>query len=105
MAILVSGSLAYDHFTAQAFITTDVDDNQITAFHPGAMSLSHLNQLGDGLDARLGIVSPAGREGMIDHANGLAEAGIPFIFDPGQGLPMFSGPELLELVSRATCLA
>jgi adenosine kinase len=63
--------------TAQAFITTDVDDNQITAFHPGAMSLSHLNQVGDAADARLAIVSPAGREGMIEHANGLAEAGIP----------------------------
>jgi adenosine kinase len=94
-----------DHFTAQAFITTDIDDNQITAFHPGAMSLSHLNQVGDAADARLAIVSPAGREGMIEHANGLAEAGIPFIFDPGQGLPMFSGPELLGLVCRATCLA
>jgi adenosine kinase len=94
-----------DHFTAQAFITTDIDDNQITAFHPGAMSLSHLNHVGEAVDARLAIVSPAGREGMIDHANGLAEAGIPFIFDPGQGLPMFSGPELLHLVSRATCLA
>ncbi len=94
-----------DHFTAQAFITTDIDDNQITAFHPGAMSLSHLNRVADAPDARLAIVSPAGREGMIEHANALASAGVPFIFDPGQGLPMFSGEELLELVSRATCLA
>src|SRR5258707_201837 len=94
-----------DQFTAQAFITTDVDDNQITAFHPGAMSLSHLNQVADAADTSLAIVSPAGREGMIEHANGLAKAAIPFIFDPGQGLPMFSGEELLELVSHATCLA
>ena len=94
-----------NHFTAQAFITTDVDDNQITAFHPGAMSLSHLNQVADAANARLAIVAPAGREGMIEHANGLAKAGIPFIFDPGQGLPMFSGEELLELVSHASCLA
>jgi len=94
-----------NHFTAQAFITTDVDDNQITAFHPGAMSLSHLNQVGDAADARLAIVSPAGREGMIDHANGLAQAGIPFIFDPGQGLPMFSGEELLAFVAQASYLA
>jgi adenosine kinase len=94
-----------DQFTAQAFITTDIDDNQITAFHPGAMSSSHLNSIAEAAGARLGIVSPAGRDGMIKHVNELADARVPFIFDPGQGLPMFSGEELLELASRATCLA
>ena len=93
-----------DHFTAQAFITTDVDDNQITAFHPGAMSLSHLNRIADVDTAAWAIVSPDGREGMIEHSRDLAAAGIPHIFDPGQGLPMFSGPELLELIRRATAL-
>jgi adenosine kinase len=92
-------------FTAQAFITTDLDDNQITAFHPGAMSHSHLNTVpGDG-SIGLGIVGPDGREGMIGHAAQLAEHGIPFIFDPGQGLPMFSGTELDDLIGRATFAA
>ena len=94
-----------DQFTAQAFITTDIDDNQITAFHPGAMSFSHLNRVADAADARFGIVSPAGRQGMIEHARDLAAAKIPYIFDPGQGLPMFSGPELLELIKPAAALA
>jgi adenosine kinase len=94
-----------DQFTAQAFITTDIDDNQITAFHPGAMSFSHLNRIADAPEARLGIVAPAGRQGMIDHARGFAAARIPYVFDPGQGLPMFSGPELLELMSDAAALA
>jgi len=88
-------------FTAQAFITTDLDDNQITAFHPGAMNSSHLNHVADARDVGLGIVSPDGREGMLQHALELQLAGIPFIFDPGQGLPMFSGEELLNFVSRA----
>ena len=92
-------------FTAQAFITTDLDDNQITAFHPGAMNFSHLNRVGDARDVSLGIVAPDGRDGMIDHAREFAEAGIPFIFDPGQGLPMFSGEELLAFVDQATYLA
>ncbi len=94
-----------EQFTAQAFITTDVDDNQITAFHPGAMSFAHLNRIEDAPDARLAIVSPDGRQGMIEHSRDLAARSIPHVFDPGQGLPMFSGPELLELVSRATVLA
>jgi adenosine kinase len=94
-----------DQFTAQAFITTDVDDNQITAFHPGAMSHSHLNRIAEVNGARLGIVSPDGRQGMIEHARDLAAAGIRFVFDPGQGLPMFSGPELLDLMSGAAALA
>ncbi|HUP96977.1 MAG TPA: carbohydrate kinase family protein [Usitatibacter sp.] len=93
-----------DHFTAQAFITTDVDDNQITAFHPGAMSSSHKNRVADANGVSLGIVSPDGRQGMIEHAHDFARARIPFIFDPGQGLPMFSGPELLDLLTGASAL-
>jgi len=91
-----------DSYTAQAFITTDLDDNQITAFHPGAMSQSHLNEVpGDG-SVRLGIVAPDGREGMISHAAQFAERGIPFIFDPGQGLPMFDASELDTFLGQAT---
>ncbi len=93
-----------DQFTAQAFITTDIDDNQITAFHPGAMSFSHMNRVTDAPDAKLGIVSPDGRQGMIDHAGQLSAAKIPYVFDPGQGLPMFSGPELLEMMAGARAL-
>jgi adenosine kinase len=90
-----------DSYTAQAFITTDLDDNQITAFHPGAMSHSHLNEVpGDG-SVRLGIVAPDGREGMLTHARQFAEHGIPFIFDPGQGLPMFGAAELNAFFARA----
>jgi adenosine kinase len=88
-------------FTAQAFITTDLDDNQITAFHPGAMNHSHQNHVGDTQDVKLGIVAPDGRDGMLQHAREFHAAGIPFIFDPGQGLPMFSGPELLEFLRFA----
>jgi adenosine kinase len=88
-------------FTAQAFITTDLDDNQITAFHPGAMSFSHLNKVADAKDATLGIVAPDGRDGMQKHARDFVSAGIPFVFDPGQGLPMFSGDELLEFIKLA----
>ncbi len=90
-----------DTFTAQAFITTDLDDNQITAFHPGAMNYSHLNHVQDAKDIGLGIVAPDGREGMLQHAREFNAAGVPFIFDPGQGLPMFSGGELLEFVRMA----
>jgi len=93
-----------DQFTAQAFITTDVDDNQITAFHPGAMSWSHRNRVAEAVGVRLAIVSPDGREGMIEHARDLAAAGIPYVFDPGQGLPMFSGAELLDLLGAARAL-
>ena len=88
-------------FTAQAFITTDLDDNQITAFHPGAMSFSHLNKVAHARTARLGIVAPDGREGMMQHARDFAAAGVPFIFDPGQGMPMFSGDELIEFMRLA----
>ena len=90
-----------DCYTAQAFITTDLDDNQITAFHPGAMNRSHLNHVGDAQGIDLGIVSPDGREGMLQHAHEFAEQGIPFVFDPGQGLPMFSGEELLHFLHLA----
>jgi adenosine kinase len=93
-------------FTAQAFITTDLDDNQITAFHPGAMQFAHLNKVSDAKGkAALGIVAPDGRQAMIDHAAQFAEAGIPFIFDPGQGLPMFNGGELLRFIEQATWVA
>jgi adenosine kinase len=91
--------------TAQAFITTDLDDNQITAFHPGAMSRSHENTITRDLGAGLAIVSPDGKEGMIQHARELADLGVPFMFDPGQGLPMFSGEELLAFVEQATYVA
>jgi adenosine kinase len=91
-----------ESYTAQAFITTDMDDNQITAFHPGAMSHSHQNKIGDAQGVKLGIISPDGREGMIMHAQQFAEAGIPFIFDPGQGLPMFDGADLLKFIEQAT---
>lgn len=89
-------------YTAQAFITTDLDDNQITAFHPGAMNHAHENRVTDAKQARIGIVSPDGREGMITHAAQFAEAGIPFIFDPGQGMPMFDGDDLLAFVDQAS---
>ena len=88
--------------TAQAFITTDLDDNQITAFHPGAMQHAHENRVTDTSDIAIGIVAPDGREGMIQHAAQFAAARIPFIFDPGQGLPMFSGEELARFVGQAT---
>ena len=88
-------------FTAQAFITTDLDDNQITAFHPGAMMQSQRNKVTDAKDVTLGIVSPDGREGMLQHAREFRDAGIPFIFDPGQGLPMFDGEELMAFLKLA----
>ncbi len=91
--------------TAQAFITTDLDDNQITAFHPGAMNQSHENKITRDLGAGLAIVAPDGKEGMLQHARELADLGIPFMFDPGQGMPMFSGEELLAFVERASYLA
>ena len=94
-----------DTFTAQAFITTDLDDNQITAFHPGAMDYSHRNHVEDASGVRLGIIAPDGREGMLQHAAEFHAAGIPFVFDPGQGLPMFDGAELESLVGMASYLA
>jgi adenosine kinase len=94
-----------DSYTAQAFITTDLDDNQITAFHPGAMGASHLNKIADAGSVKLAIVAPDGRDGMISHAKDLAQAGTPFIFDPGQGLPMFSGEDLLRFMEQASYAA
>ncbi|MGE3570266.1 MAG: carbohydrate kinase family protein [Burkholderiales bacterium] len=92
-------------FTAQAFITTDLDDNQITAFHPGAMNHAHENRIGRELGARLAIVAPDGKDGMLQHARQCAEHGIPFMFDPGQGLPMFAADELAEMVRLADYVA
>ena len=92
-------------FTAQAFITTDLDDNQITAFHPGAMSFAHLNSVTSTENIKLGIVAPDGRDAMVQHAAELAEAGTPFIFDPGQGLPLFDGEDLKRFIEQATYLA
>ncbi len=92
-------------FTAQAFITTDIDDNQITAFHPGAMIESHQNSVNDATNISLAIIAPDGRDGMFQHAKECFDAGIPFLFDPGQGLPMFNGEELLHFIKMATYLA
>ena len=89
-------------YTAQAFITTDQDDNQITAFHPGAMDSAHLNSAESADDVNIGIVSPDGRQGMLDHAEQFAAQNIPFIFDPGQGLPMFDGDDLTDFIDKAS---
>jgi len=91
--------------TAQAFITTDLDDNQITAFHPGAMQQSHANKVSDAKNVGIGIVAPDGRDGMIQHAEQFAAAKIPFIFDPGQGLPMFGGEDIKRFIDQATWVA
>ena len=91
-------------FTAQAYITTDLDDNQIIAFHPGAMNEAHRQAVPD-REISIGMVSPDGRDGMIAHAAQFAERGIPFIFDPGQGLPMFGGEELLDFIDKAAYVA
>ncbi len=91
-------------YTGQAFITTDQDDNQITAFHPGAMNESHQNRVEDAEGVSIGIVSPDGRDGMIEHARQFKEAGIPFIFDPGQGMPMFGEQDLKTFIEQATWL-
>ena len=103
-----------ESFTAQAMITTDRDNNQITAFHPGAMGESHLNTVAEVINHRqkkqlelpkIAIVAPDGRQGMVEHCQQLADAKIPFIFDPGQGLPMFDGPELMAFIEQATYVA
>jgi adenosine kinase len=91
--------------TGQAFITTDLDNNQIAAFHPGAMQGSHVNKVTDARGITIGIVAPDGRDGMIQHAEQFAAAGIPFIFDPGQGLPLFGGEDLVRFVDQATWVA
>ncbi|MDN5938259.1 MAG: carbohydrate kinase family protein [Salinisphaera sp.] len=92
-------------YTAQAFITTDLDDNQITAFHPGAMNHAHVNQVPTDAGIDIGMVSPDGRDGMLQHAEQFANAGIPFIFDPGQGLPMFDGDDLKRFLDQAAYVA
>ncbi len=92
-------------FTAQAFITTDTDDNQITAFHPGAMIESHQNSVNEAINVNLAVIAPDGRDGMFQHARECFEVGIPFLFDPGQGLPMFNGEELLYFIEMADYLA
>ena len=92
-------------FTAQAFIITDTDNNQITAFHPGAMQWAHETAVPARADLRIAIIAPDGRSAMLDHARQLAAAGVPFIFDPGQGLPMFDGEELRAFVDGATWVA
>jgi adenosine kinase len=110
---MLSQGLSVEHikvvdgtFTAQAFITTDLDDNQITAFHPGAMQFAHLNKVADaGAGITLGIVAPDGRQAMIEHAAQFAAASIPFIFDPGQGLPMFGAEELKTFIAQARWVA
>ncbi len=92
-------------YTAQAFITTDSGNNQITAFHPGAMTMSHLNRVADAGPVKLAIVAPDGRDGMLQHAADCASLNIPFIFDPGQGLPMFNGQELERFIDQASYVA
>jgi adenosine kinase len=89
-------------FTAQAFITTDLDDNQITAFHPGAMNHSHTQAVPANAGITLGLVSPDGRDGMQQHAAQFAAAGIPFMFDPGQALPLYNGDDLKAFIDRAS---
>ncbi len=93
-----------DEFTAQAFITTDLADNQIIAFHPGAMSQAHRIRASGALPAALGIVAPNGKDAMLQHAREFRDAGLPFVFDPGQGLPMFDGSELRDLIDAATAV-
>ncbi|MDA1107640.1 MAG: carbohydrate kinase family protein [Proteobacteria bacterium] len=95
-----------DHsYTAQAFITTDLDDNQITAFHPGAMNFAHANRVSDAQGVSIGIIAPDGRDGMVEHATQFHAAGIPFIFDPGQGMPMYDGNDLMTFMKQATWAA
>ena len=94
-----------DSYTAQAIIITDTDNNQITAFHPGAMQSAHLSAVPQREDIRVAIVAPDGRDAMIQHAEQLAAARVPFVFDPGQGLPMFNGEELGRFVAQATWVA
>ncbi|MEJ1129116.1 carbohydrate kinase family protein [Variovorax sp. CCNWLW225] len=91
-----------DTFTAQAMIMNDVDNNQITAFHPGAMQQAHLTKIAAREDIRVGIIAPDGRDAMLQHAEQFAAAGIPFVFDPGQGLPMFDGEALKHFIDLAS---
>jgi adenosine kinase len=97
--------MAEDSYTAQAIIITDTDNNQITAFHPGAMMQAHLSAVPARQDLEVAIIAPDGRDAMLEHAGQLAASGIPFVFDPGQGLPMFDGDELRRFVGQATWVA
>ncbi|HWJ94915.1 MAG TPA: carbohydrate kinase family protein [Telluria sp.] len=92
-------------YTAQCFVTADLDNNQINAFHPGAMQFAHENSVADHVPLAVAIIAPDGREGMLKHARDCAELGVPFMFDPGQQLPMFSGEELIRFIEQATYLA
>ncbi|NHZ88766.1 carbohydrate kinase family protein [Massilia sp. CCM 8733] len=92
-------------YTAQCFVTADLDNNQINAFHPGAMEFAHENNVGDQGELRVAIIAPDGRGGMIKHARDCAALQVPFMFDPGQQLPMFSGDELIEFINQATYVA
>jgi len=94
-----------DVYTAQAMIMTDRDNNQITAFHPGAMMMAHRNRIAADPQVKVGIIAPDGREAMIEHAEQMAQAGIPFVFDPGQGLPMFDGEALRRFIAQASWVA
>lgn len=94
-----------DAFTAQCFITTDMDDNQINAFHPGAMNLAHLIHVNEAEGVELGIISPDGPQGMLAHGEQFAAAGIPFLFDPGQQLPRFDAAELIRMIEQSTWIA
>ena len=89
-------------YTAQAMIMTDRDNNQITAFHPGAMMQAHTTRIEKRADIKLGIISPDGRDAMLQHAEQFNAADIPFVFDPGQGLPMFDGADLNRFIDQAT---
>lgn len=92
-------------YTAQCFVTADLDNNQINAFHPGAMEFAHQNNVADCGRVRVAIIAPDGRDGMLKHARDCAALGVPFMFDPGQQLPRFSGAELIEFINQATYLA
>jgi adenosine kinase len=94
-----------EEYTAQAIIITDTDNNQITAFHPGAMQSAHLTAVPAASEIQVAIIAPDGRDAMLQHAAQLKAAGIPFVFDPGQGLPMFDGAELRQFIEQATWVA
>jgi adenosine kinase len=98
-------SCVEDHYTAQAIIITDTDNNQITAFHPGAMQMAGETAVPERTDLKVAIIAPDGRDAMLRHARQLHQAGIPFVFDPGQGLPMFDGAELREFIAQARWVA
>jgi adenosine kinase len=106
LGIATRGIRKIDHaYTAQCFVTADLDNNQINAFHPGAMQFSHENNVADQGPLRVAIIAPDGRDGMIKHARDCADLNVPFMFDPGQQLPMFSGEELLTFIEQASYVA